>query len=70
MALLERENEIMKIVGAFIEEKVEFVVVGGYAVSGLAKHRFSVDCDIVISKASLKDVTNLLEAHELVDDRV
>ncbi|MHA1360907.1 MAG: hypothetical protein ACTSRC_22525, partial [Candidatus Helarchaeota archaeon] len=47
-----------------IEEKVEFVVVGGYAVSGLAKHRFSVDCDIVISKASLKDITNLLEAHE------
>ena len=38
------------------------IVVGGYAVSARAKHRFSVDCDIVIPKDELDTITELLEA--------
>lgn len=48
MKLLERENEILRIIRRLREEDLDFVVVGGYAVSGLARHRFSVDCDIVV----------------------
>lgn len=48
MKLLERENEILRIIRRLREEDLDFVVVGGYAVSGLARPRFSVDCDIVV----------------------
>jgi hypothetical protein len=41
---------------------MDFVVVGGYAVSGLGKHRFSVDCTIVISKAKLGEVEKVLKS--------
>ena len=36
-------------------------MVGGYAVSGLGQHRFSVDCDIVISKGSFEDIKMVLD---------
>jgi len=36
-------------------------VVGGYAVSGLARHRFSVDCDLVMPKRELRKLEELLE---------
>ena len=52
MEFVNRENEILRTLDSLVEEEVDFVVVGGYAVSGLGKHRFSVDCDIVISKES------------------
>ena len=50
MEFVKRENEILTTLNSLLEEELDFVVVGGYAVSGLGKHRFSVDCDIVISK--------------------
>jgi len=54
MELVNRENEILRTLDSLVEKEMDFVVVGGYAVSGgLGKHRFSVDCDIVISKAEL-----------------
>ena len=50
MEFVRRQNEIFRVLKKLTEEKLDFVVVGGYAVSGLAKHRFSVDCDIVLPK--------------------
>jgi len=48
MKLVERENEILRTIRRLKEENLDFVVVGGYAVSALARHRFSVDCDLVV----------------------
>ena len=48
MKLVERENEMLRTIRRLREENLEFIVVGGYAVSALARHRFSVDCDIVV----------------------
>lgn len=53
MEFVKRENEILHTLNRLVEEKVDFVVVGGYAVSGLGKHRFSVDCDVVVSKKEI-----------------
>jgi hypothetical protein len=62
MKLLEREAEILKILGELSASGAEFVVVGGYAVSALTRHRYSVDCDIVIPKEELKKVASMLKA--------
>src|SRR3989337_635996 len=48
MRLVERENEILRTIRRLREENLDFIVVGGYAVSALARHRFSVDCDMVV----------------------
>lgn len=42
-----RETEIIRILSSL---SGGFVVIGGYAVSALSVHRFSVDCDIVIPR--------------------
>ncbi len=60
MDLLKRENQIFDILQKFNDKKLEFVVVGGYAVSAF-KHRFSVDADIVIKDSSLESFKTLLE---------
>lgn len=61
MGFVERENEILKTIKSMVEARLDFVVVGGYAVSALARHRFSVDCDIVISKERLKKFEEVLK---------
>ena len=61
MEFVKRENEILLTLNRFVEEKLDFVVVGGYAVSGLGKHRFSVDCDVVISKNERGKIEEFLE---------
>jgi hypothetical protein len=61
MEFIERENEIIKTIKSMADTGLDFVVVGGYAVSALAKHRFSVDCDIVVPKKKLEDLENILE---------
>ena len=58
---VERENEILKTMRAFADAGLEFVVVGGYAVSGLGRHRFSVDLDVVIDERDLDAFTKILE---------
>ncbi len=58
MKFIERENEIIKIIRKLSNLKI--IVVGGYAVSARANHRFSVDCDIVIDKKDLKKITDIL----------
>ena len=50
MEFVKRENEIVHTLKSLAEEKLDFVVVGDYAVSGLGKHRFSADCDVVVPK--------------------
>jgi hypothetical protein len=61
MEFVKRENEIFLTLNRFVEEELDFVVVGGYAVSGLGKHRFSVDCDVVISKNEMGKTEELLQ---------
>jgi len=50
--LIKKENDIFDILQEFINAKLDFIVVGGYAVSAF-KHRFSVDADIVIQSKDL-----------------
>jgi hypothetical protein len=61
MEFVKRENEIFRMLKRLIEERLDFVVVGGYAVSGLTKHRFSVDCDIVVSNRDLEKFEEILK---------
>ena len=61
MSFVERENEILKTLRAMVDAGHDFIVVGGYAVSSLARHRFSVDCDVVVSKQDLTLFRGLLE---------
>jgi hypothetical protein len=63
MEFVKRENEIMLTLNRFVEEAVDFVVVGGYAVSGLGVHRFSVDCDVVVSKSEMGKVEGFLQRY-------
>jgi hypothetical protein len=63
MEFVKRENEIILTINRFAEEKLDFVVVGGYAVSGLGIHRFSVDCDVVISKSEMHVVEEFLQRY-------
>lgn len=55
---IERENTIFDALQALVSAGLNFIVVGGYAVSAY-KHRFSVDVDIVIKaqdKAKFEEV--------------
>lgn len=58
--LAEREDNIFETLDKLNESQADFVVVGGYAVSGLARHRFSVDCDIVLPKNYLGKIEAIL----------
>jgi len=61
MEFIDRENEILKTIKRMVDAGLDLVVVGGYAVSSLARHRFSVDCDIVVPKKKLEDFGSILE---------
>jgi len=58
--LLEREQEVMKMLNLFIDKKLDFIVVGGYAISTYKK-RFSIDLDIVIKEEDFEKFEKLLE---------
>jgi hypothetical protein len=58
--LIIKENAVFDILQIFIDEKLEFVIVGGYAVSSY-KHRFSVDADIVIQSKDLEKFETVLK---------
>jgi len=60
VGLLEREEEIMKILALFLDKGLDFIVVGGYAISTYKK-RFSIDLDIVVSKEHLEKFENILK---------
>ena len=59
-SLIERENEIFNTLNKFSNKGLEFIVVGGYAVSAY-KHRFSVDADIVIKESDLEMFEKILK---------
>ena len=58
--VLSRENEIIRLINLFSENNLDFIVVGGYAVS-VYKKRFSVDLDIVIKEADTSNFEILLK---------
>jgi len=57
-----REKEVFSALGALVQTKCEFAVVGGYAVNAYALPRFSVDCDLVASKDGALKVAHKLLA--------
>ena len=68
MGLVERENEILKAIRRMKEAELDFIIVGGYAVSALARHRYSVDCDVVITKEQLEKCEDLLKKEGFTKD--
>ncbi len=58
--LLEREQEIMRLLALFSDQGLDFIVVGGYAISTYKK-RFSIDLDLVVQEESLAKFEKLLE---------
>lgn len=60
-SFIDRENQIFEVLQDFNERGLEFVVVGGYAVSAF-QHRFSVDADLVIEEGELGRFTEILSA--------
>jgi hypothetical protein len=58
--LIKKENDIFEVLQEFVESNLDFIVVGGYAVSAF-KHRFSVDADIVIKSKDLPNFESILK---------
>ncbi len=58
--LIKKENEIFEILQKLLDAKLNFIIVGGYAVSSF-KHRFSVDADIVILNEDIEKFGNILK---------
>jgi len=58
--MIERENEIFAVLEGLREKELDFVLVGGYAVSAFS-HRFSVDADIVVDEGDLDKFKAFLE---------
>ncbi|MGH9922652.1 MAG: nucleotidyl transferase AbiEii/AbiGii toxin family protein [Nitrososphaerales archaeon] len=52
-----REEEIIRTLSSLPRG---FVLIGGYAISALSAHRFSVDCDILVSRKDLREFRNQL----------
>lgn len=60
MSFIEREKEILKVLRRLVDARLDFIVVGGHAASALARHRYSVDCDVVIQKKRLEEFESIL----------
>ena len=60
-SFIERENEILGIIEAVNKSGMNYVLVGGYAVSAYMR-RFSVDADICIDKKDLDSFRKLLKS--------
>jgi hypothetical protein len=58
--LIKKENDIFEILQKLLEAKLNFIIVGGYAVSSF-KHRFSVDADIVIRNEDIEEFETILK---------
>lgn len=66
----DRENQLFDIINTFREHDLEFIVIGGYAVSA-SHYRFSVDVHLVITAEAIDQFTAILteEGYENVEDR-
>ena len=62
---VERENTIFQIIQAFVDAGLDFIVVGGYAVSAY-KHRCSTDVDMVITEDSKELFEEILRKNGFV----
>ena len=60
-SFIERENEIFDILDSFNKAELEYVLIGGYAVSAYMR-RFSVDADVCIDKKDLQSFKEILKA--------
>ncbi len=58
--LIGKENAIFDILQKFLDENLDFVIVGGYAVSAF-KHRFSTDADIVVQSKDMEKFDSVLK---------
>lgn len=58
--LLEREQEIIRLLALFLDKHSDFIVVGGYAISTYKK-RFSIDLDLVVKEENLDEFESLLK---------
>lgn len=63
MIFEEREKFIFSVL-AELREKVDFVVIGGYAINAYTLPRFSVDCDLVV-----KDRKAMLAAEKFLESK-
>lgn len=57
---INRENEIFEILNKLKKYKIDFILIGGYAISAF-KHRFSVDADLVVREEQLNEIIRILE---------
>ncbi len=60
---IDRENEIFNILAKLKSNEIDFILIGGYAISAF-KHRFSVDADIVVKEEQLNKITEILEKND------
>ena len=61
-SLIKKENDIFEILQKFIDSNLDFILVGGYAVSSF-KHRFSIDADIVVKSEDLSKFEGILKKY-------
>ena len=66
--LIRKENGIFDILQKFIDAKLDFIVVGGYAVSAF-KHRFSIDADVVVQSKDLEKFETIVKKEEFKKTR-
>lgn len=64
-SFIERENEIFGILDSFNKSGLNYVLIGGYAVSAYM-HRFSVDADICIENKDLDSFQSILKSKHFV----
>lgn len=67
---IDRENQLFDVLKTFSENDLEYLVIGGYAVSAF-RHRFSVDVDLVINAEELDQFAAILRraGYEQAEDR-
>lgn len=61
--LLEREKEIIKMLSIFLEQNLDFIVVGGYAIATYKK-RFSIDLDLIIGEKEREKLEVILKNND------
>ncbi len=62
---IKRENQIFEVLQQLVDAGLEFITVGGYAVSAY-KHRFSVDADIVVKREDTGKFAQILNKNGFV----
>ena len=62
---IKRENDIFDILQKFLDAELDFILIGGYAISAF-KHRFSVDADIIIKTEDQEKFENLLKDNSFI----